>query len=547
MTKAEEQDQVEWVDNYEALYNKYRPRKFSDLVGQDNIVGPMQMAVRTNKISHAYLFSGVRGTGKTTSARIFAAAINCEFSEDGEPCGECDLCAAIFSGEYVGGSVQELNATDHRGIDDMRSFLSTVNVGVSSNYKVFIIDEVHQLTKEASSLLLKTLEEPPSPKIVFILATTDPHKLLDTILSRVNHMQFRLIAAERLESLVRNVVELEGLDISEDDIQNTVAAGRGSARDTLSVLERVSMGIHAEDAQVIDSIIEGLMDGNLATILMAIAEAESAGSFNARNVGEDVLEFWRDVMVYQQNHDLVTGAPSRMKIIEQASSDHSQKAIIRNFETAASMLASMRTSGSNRIALEGGLARMLTPLPSTSRLDAILDRLDDIEGKLTDGVPVSRSAGGDSDPWKGSQDAWDNDSLSQGPSKTKEEAVEETPEDEAPAPKRRSRRGTRRSSTRKSREDVEEVPKTEEPLEPDPEPESSDKEVAEEEAPTSDQAEMWEMALDSVSGRSKILLQEGTYAVSGDSFIIRTERRLSERSREKLTNALGTCSFELIG
>lgn len=565
MTEVLEDSEVEATSGGSvSLYNKYRPHRFSDVLGQGNKMEALRKAVENNEVKQGYLFSGPRGCGKTTSARLLAAAVNCTFSNEGEPCGDCDDCTAIMSGQYLSGAVNELNATDQRGIDDIRRFLENVAVGSSSKRKVYIIDEVHQLSRDAASLLLKTLEEPPSEDIIFILATTDPQKLPETIPSRLTHFKFNLIHPDILHTLCNEVCEKEGIELSEKDLWNVVASGRKSARDTLSALQLASMGITPGDAEVVKNIMDGLLEADLGKILVSIAQAEQDGGLNPMQVGEDVMEFWRDAIMYQQNPDLVMAGADRLDAIRGASKQFSRKELVRHIETAGSTLATMRTSGNNRIGLEAGLARMLTPIPSTARLDAILDRIDDLEEtikKMSVSVPVqiaspvtstpveSDSAEDQDDPWAASRPEsstpenvdWDlpkkGEATEQEPQESKQEEVSEES-----TPRRRPRRGTKRRSRREEPEQVDETP---------PAPEAE--EVSDPEPPkiadtsNGDHQKAWDEAIDNVSGRSKTLLLEGSFKVDDSGrYIIYTERRLSARSQERLSEALGECAFELI-
>src|SRR5438046_974459 len=212
---------------YQSLYRRYRPQRFDEVRGQDHVTRALRNAVRDHKVAHAYLFSGPRGTGKTSTARILAKALNCtNQGSDGEPCGECESCVQVQRGASL--DVVELDAASNRKLDEMRDLLSRVALGTPGRWKVYIIDEVHQLTSDASSALLKTLEEPPG-HVVFVLATTDPQKVLPTIRSRTQHFAFRLLPTDVLTGLVRDINEAAGLDVAPEAVDLVVRRGGGSA------------------------------------------------------------------------------------------------------------------------------------------------------------------------------------------------------------------------------------------------------------------------------------------------------------------------------
>src|SRR5688572_5109138 len=221
----------------QSLYRRYRPRRFSELRGQEHIVRALRTAVMNNREGQAYLFSGPRGTGKTTSARILAKVLNCERSVEGEPCCECDSCLAVERGTSY--DVHELDAASNNGVEAIRSIIEKSALGTPGRHRVYILDEVHMLTKPAEAALLKTLEEPP-PHVVFVLATTDPQKVSETIRSRTQHLRFHLLPMDELEAHVRWVVQDAGLEVSDAAIDEAIAQGAGSARDTLSALELIA-------------------------------------------------------------------------------------------------------------------------------------------------------------------------------------------------------------------------------------------------------------------------------------------------------------------
>jgi len=288
----------------EALYRKYRPTRFSEIVGQEHIKRLLKNALEKRRISHAYIFAGPRGTGKTTTARIIAKSLNCEKNQYEEPCNECVSCKAIDSGSHL--DVIELDAASNRGIDEVRKIRDGVNfTPVMGKYKVYIIDEVHMLTKEAFNALLKTLEEPPE-HVVFILATTNPEKIPPTIISRCQVLEFRNISNEEIKNRLREICVKEGYDVTEDALEKIVRKAAGGLRDALSILEQVvrysggevtaetvneALGLVSEET--IDKFIEAILSGNFEGIEGIIDEVYTErGDFDTflTQVMEKLLE-----------------------------------------------------------------------------------------------------------------------------------------------------------------------------------------------------------------------------------------------------------------
>ena len=296
-----------------ALYRKYRPQNFDELVAQDHITKVLKNAIKKNQLSHAYLFVGSRGTGKTSTARILAKAVNCENpTKDGNPCNECRICKSISDGTFL--DLVEIDAASNRGIDQIRELKERIEFSPSDGkYKVYIIDEVHMLTNEAFNALLKTLEEPPE-HVIFILATTDVHKLPATILSRCQRYDFRLGSDSELREMIEKVAEKEGLKIENGALDIIVRNAKGSYRDALSLLDVVFNGqpkdsdvgsITEEETRIVLGIPEfnlvnnfliSLVSGNAKEALECIKEIEMQG-INIPQFVSYTLEILREVLV----------------------------------------------------------------------------------------------------------------------------------------------------------------------------------------------------------------------------------------------------------
>ncbi len=363
---------------HQALYRRYRPRRFGEIVGQEHVVKALRNAVRDNRVGHAYLFSGPRGTGKTSSARILAKALNCLNPLDGEPCCECTSCVAVEAG--ISFDVHEMDAASNRRIDDMRELLGTVALASPGRTKVYILDEVHQLTTDAVSALLKTLEEPPD-HVVFVLATTDPQKVPATIRSRTQHLEFHLLPSDALEQHVRWVVADAGLIVDEAAIEAVMRQGGGSARDTLSALDQVAAaGGAAPEALPIDELIESLIERDTGRALAAVAAATQAGR-DARALSEELVAQLREVFLSLMAPELVR-LPDRVaaRIAEQA---HrlGPAATVRAMEVLGDILVEMRHAPDPRLLVDVAMVR-LTNTDADHSTAALLERIERLERQL---------------------------------------------------------------------------------------------------------------------------------------------------------------------
>lgn len=317
---------------YTVLARRFRPQSFDDVVGQEHVGQAIRNAIRSGRVAHAYLFTGARGVGKTSTARIFAKALNCPNLQDGVPCNDCEVCDSISEGKDV--DVLEIDGASNRGIDDIRQLRANVNVrSMRSPYKVYIIDEVHMLTKEAFNALLKTLEEPPA-NVKFVFCTTEPNKVPDTILSRCQRFDFGTIAQDSIALRLSQIAEAEGREVEEHAIELIARRAAGSMRDSQSLFDQLlafggdkisSEDVHqllgtASDDRLIE-IVDSLIDRNPATALKTIDEAMLHG-VQLGSFSDQLLAYFRDLLVTAAGATTVklTGVsePSRSDLQRQA-------------------------------------------------------------------------------------------------------------------------------------------------------------------------------------------------------------------------------------
>ncbi|WP_239253641.1 DNA polymerase III subunit gamma/tau [Listeria ilorinensis] len=322
---------------YQALYRVFRPQSFEDVVGQSHVTKTLQNAITQNKTSHAYLFSGPRGTGKTSAAKIFAKAINCEHSTNGEPCNECEICQGITDGSIP--DVLEIDAASNNGVEEIRDIREKVKYAPTvAKYKVYIIDEVHMLSTGAFNALLKTLEEPPK-HVIFILATTEPHKLPLTIISRVQRFDFKRITTQDIIGRMAYILDAEKIAYDEKALMIVARAAEGGMRDALSLLDQV-ISYGSEEVTIADaleitgsvaqnlltSLVDSVMTQDAAKALETLSALLSEGKDPIRLV-EDLLVFFRDVLLYQK-------APNLEETLERALADDAFKELASRADTS---------------------------------------------------------------------------------------------------------------------------------------------------------------------------------------------------------------------
>jgi DNA polymerase III subunit gamma/tau len=392
----------------QALYRRYRPETFADVIGQEHVTEPLQQALRTGRVNHAYLFSGPRGCGKTTSARILARCLNCEQGPTDAPCGVCDSCVALARGGAGTVDVIEIDAASHGGVDDARELRERASYGpAQSRYKVYIIDEAHMVTPQGFNALLKIVEEPPE-HVKFVFATTEPEKVIGTIRSRTHHYPFRLVPPARLQDYLASVCATEGVPVESGVLSFVVRAGGGSVRDSLSVLDQLIAGSGEEgltyegaaallgftDAELLDGTVTAIAHGDAAAAFSHVDKVIETG-LDPRRFVEDLLERLRDLIICAAVPDgaaaVLRGVPSdQLERMHVQAGAFGPGGLSRAADVVNAGLTEMTGATAPRLQLELIIARLL--LPGAAGPQGFASRLDRIERRLDMGVREQASA-----------------------------------------------------------------------------------------------------------------------------------------------------------
>ncbi len=406
---------------YLVFARKYRPESFGDVVGQSHVARTLQNAVRNNRVHHAYLFCGSRGIGKTSMARILASALNCEHGPTPEPCGECESCQRIATGDDM--DVMEIDGASNRGIDEIRELRQNVKLSPShSRYKIYYVDEVHMLTRQAFNALLKTLEEPPE-HVKFIFSTTDPQQLPDTVKSRCQRFDFRRISDAEIVQHLSDICSKEGLETDQGALQAVARAARGSMRDAVGTLDQVvAFGGDRLELDDVLTVLGAARTQSLSAIVDALAENDTGGALEkVQEVlfsGVDLLDFTdqlseyiRDLLVASHcppDHDLLAGAVADADTLQRQAGNFAQEQLIYMLQVIREAKLRARRDTTGRLALEIAVAK-LSQLDDLATIEEALKSLDQAPAQQPD---RPSPAGGSASSGGGSRSAGSRKSSS---------------------------------------------------------------------------------------------------------------------------------------
>lgn len=388
--------------SYTALYRKFRPDNFADVKGQDHIVTTLTNQIKANRIGHAYLFCGTRGTGKTTVAKILAKAVNCQHPVNGSPCNECEMCKAIQAGTSM--NVIEIDAASNNGVDNIREIREEVTYRpTEGNYKVYIIDEVHMLSTGAFNALLKTLEEPPS-YVIFILATTEAHKIPVTILSRCQRYDFHRISIDTIAARLSELLQAEGVEAEEKAVRYVAKAGDGSMRDALSLLDqciafylgqtltydKVLEVLGAVDTEVFSRLLRRILAGDVTAAIRILEELIIGGRELSQFVG-DFTWYMRNLLLVKTSdnpEEAIDVSSDNLKLLKEESEMTDVDTLMRYIRIFSELSNQIRFATQKRVLVEIALIKLCRPAMETN-LDSVLDRIRVLEQKI-DERPVQQ-------------------------------------------------------------------------------------------------------------------------------------------------------------
>lgn len=388
--------------SYTALYRKFRPDNFADVKGQDHIVTTLTNQINANRIGHAYLFCGTRGTGKTTVAKILAKAVNCQHPVNGSPCNECEMCKAIQAGTSM--NVIEIDAASNNGVDNIREIREEVTYRpTEGNYKVYIIDEVHMLSTGAFNALLKTLEEPPS-YVIFILATTEAHKIPITILSRCQRYDFHRISIDTIAARLTELLKAEGVEAEEKAVRYVAKAGDGSMRDALSLLDqciafylgqtltydKVLEVLGAVDTEVFSKLLRKVLQGDVTGAIRTLEDLIIGGRELGQFVG-DFTWYMRNLLLVKTSdnpEEAIDVSSENLKFLKEESEMTDIDTLMRYIRIFSELSNQIRFATQKRVLVEIALIKLCRPAMETN-LDSVLDRIRVLEQRI-DERPVQQ-------------------------------------------------------------------------------------------------------------------------------------------------------------
>ena len=385
---------------YQVLYRKYRPQVFSDVYGQEHVTSTLQNEIKQGRVSHAYLFTGSRGTGKTTCAKILAKAVNCENPVNGEPCNECEVCKGLDSGAIY--DVVEIDAASNNGVDNIRDLREEANYTPSrGKYRVYIIDEVHMLSTGAFNALLKTLEEPPA-HVVFILATTEVHKLPATILSRCQRFDFKRIQPETMAKRLHQVANLENIQLDDDAAILIARIADGALRDGLSILDQCASRGKKVDSQLVSEVaglagkealfrLSSCISSRNTNEAVSVISDLHQNSFDMERLCVEMINHFRNFLIVKtvnKSRELIICTDSEYQSILEGAKQFTLESIIFAIDLLQKTLIEIKKGGAARIELEMAFVRLCSPQLSESN-EAILQRLSELERAVKTGSFIS--------------------------------------------------------------------------------------------------------------------------------------------------------------